>query len=75
MHALKEACSSAIFLLQVLGIALVGAIGYRNVSRDDWEDYMNLAPLPPGAWRVSHSRDSPMQEARWRSSRSVHLPQ
>lgn len=47
MHVMKETYSSAILILEVVGIALFGAIAYRNDSSDDWEDYMNLAPPPP----------------------------
>ena len=47
MQAIKEACSSAILFIEAIGIALFGAIAYRNDSLDDWEDYMNLAPPPP----------------------------
>lgn len=47
VHVMKETYSSAILILEVVGIALFGAIAYRNDSSDDWEDYMNLAPPPP----------------------------
>jgi hypothetical protein len=47
MHVMKETYSSAILILEVVGIALFGAIAYRNDSSDEWEDYMNLAPPPP----------------------------
>ena len=46
MYAIKEACSSAMLFIEAIGIALFGAIAYRNDSLDDWEDYMNLAPPP-----------------------------
>ncbi|MHB8383239.1 MAG: hypothetical protein ACYDC3_12985 [Candidatus Binataceae bacterium] len=48
MHALKEVYSTTILIFEVLGIALFGAIAYGNLPLDEWDDNMNLAPLPSG---------------------------
>lgn len=75
MHALKEVCSSAILFFEVIGIALIGAIGYRNVSADEWDDHMNLPPPPPGSWPLHLPQDSAVRGVRMPSSQNVHLPQ
>lgn len=75
MHALKAACSSAILILEALGIALLGAIAYRNVSLDEWEDSMNLAPLSSGARPLPKPHRPAVKAVRMRSGRSLRLPQ